>query len=482
MRYTFSIVFLLIFSALSSQGLVRATTLETQTASSLNVLLLLGGTDVRVDYDVELVAIEYETTGSDGEPDIASGLVIVPLETGKDLPLHAHFHGTTTRDAVPSGRSGGYEIGLVYAGKGHIVFMPDYIGMGTSRGFHPFVHRETEASAGLDMAFATMEYINTRDDINLTDQLTIAGYSQGGHAAMSFQQLVENEYSGQFDLLASTPMSGPYDLSGAFKDFVFSDSEYFFPGYLLYQVIGLNTIDGTIYENLSEILKEPYVEPSERFASSGLNLGLLHDELIDLLIENEGTSVPSKMFNEQYVLDVQSDENHPYNVALRENNTFNFLANAPTRIIYCKADDQVPYKSSLTADSVLNSLGAINTSSIDVNPEADHGGCIFPAVEESLRFIGEFFTSTSTFEIIDNQVSINVFPNPSSSVINVHIESEKPETFNINIYDFQARLIKEVQSNGRNNREIDISELVSGTYVIEVQNTEGSAFHKFVKQ
>ena len=228
MKSIFLAFFILFSHFVSTQNLVNATVLETQTASSLNVLLLLAGTSVRVDYDIELVRIEYGTTGSDGQPDIASGLAIIPLEVGEELPLHAHFHGTTTRENVPSTRGGGYELGLVYGGSGHLVIMPDFIGMGTSRGFHPYLHRESQASAGLDMAFAVQQYIDTRDDISLSKRLTIAGYSQGGHAAMSFQQLIETEYPEDFELLASTPMSGPYDLSGSFKDFIFGDNEYFF--------------------------------------------------------------------------------------------------------------------------------------------------------------------------------------------------------------------------------------------------------------
>ncbi len=482
MKYSFFGILLFTFSFLSGQRVVSATTLQTQTASSLNVLLLLSGTSVRVDYDVELVRLEYETIGSDGLPDVASGLMLYPLGLSNELPLHAHFHGTTTRDAVPSTLDGGYELGLVYAGKGHFVIMPDYIGMGVSRGFHPYVHRETQATAGLDMAFAAQEYVDSREDIALSQILTIAGYSQGGHAAMSFQQLIENQYADQFDLIASTPMSGPYDLSGQFKDFIFSNNEYFYPGYILYQLIGYNIVYGSLYENLGDILKEPYLEPAESFASTGTNLGSLQNELIDLLVENEGQSIPIKMFKDEYIFGFMEDNDHPLNVALGDNDTYNFTAQAPTRIIYCTADDQVPFKNSLTADSVLNDNGAINTSSIDISPTSDHGGCVFPAVEESLRFIGEFLKSTSTYDYILDEELVNVYPNPSVDVLNVEMIDNFGDYIQMNIFDTQARLVKSSEIRNRNKGQLNISNLVPGTYVVEISNGIGSAFRKIIKQ
>ncbi|MEE9372761.1 MAG: T9SS type A sorting domain-containing protein [Saprospiraceae bacterium] len=481
MRHLFLLLLLIWTTFSSAQKLVSASTLEIQTANALNVNLFIIGSSVRVEYDMELVKIEYETLGSDGKIDIASGLMIFPLTVDKELPLHAHFHGTSTRDNVPSVKGGGYELGLVYAGNGHFVIMPDYIGMGSSRGFHPYVHRVTQASAGLDMAFAAKEYVESRDDIAISDILSIAGYSQGGHAAMSFQQLIETEYSEQFDLIASTPMSGPYDLSGAFRTFLFSDNEYLFPGYLLYQIIGYNTIYGTMYENIADILKEPYVQPAVTFSNTGTKLDALHNTLNGLLVANEGKSLPIKMFKDEYVMELESNDDHPLNVALKENNTYNFKANAPTRIIYCTADDQVPFRNSLVADSILNANGSINVTSIDIKSDASHSGCVFPAVEESLRFISEFLNSTSTYETIDNQMVMSLYPNPAGSFIKMSLGEGEDGDMEVNIYNVQAQLIKTIYNVSKNNGEIDLSDLQTGTYVIQVITDEGIAFKKLIK-
>jgi len=430
---------------------------------------------------VEVVRIAYNTIGSDGAPDIASGLFLFPLETNKSLPLHAHHHGTTTKDRVPSTLDGGYEIGLFYAGLGQFVVMPDNLGMGVSRGFHPYLHRATEASAGVDMLFAAQEYAEARDDITLTDQLIIAGYSQGGHSAMAMQQEIEANYSEEFDLVASTPMSGPYDLSGAFKEFLLSDEEYFFPGYLLYQIIGNNEVYGDLYESLEDILKEPYIVPAKDFETTGTNIGQLHNELISLLMQNEGASLPIKMYKDDYVNDFILNEDHPFDVALRDNDTYNFTASAPTRLIYCKADDQVPFTNSLAADSILNANGSINVSSIDVRSTADHGECIIPAVQESIRFINQFLQSTPTLELAKALEGVLIFPNPVADYLKISIDDVSIKMEKVRLYNMSASLVKEVNFIRNSSLEISTMDLEPGTYAVEILTSEGTVWKKVIK-
>ena len=255
----------------------------------------------------------------------------------------------------------------------------------------------------------------------------------------------------------------------------------FFPGYILYQLIGYNTVYGSLYNELSDLLKEPYVASAESFESTGTNLGLLHDQLNDLLIENEGRSLPIKMFKDDYVAEFKADSEHPFNIALRENDTYNFTALAPTRIIYCKADDQVPYRNSVVADSIMNVNEASNTTVIDVNSNADHGGCIFPAVEESLRFIQSFLTSTSTDDQFAHQVDFSVYPNPADSEISIVYPYDVKDQVRLNIYDFNAKLVMSYTMNHRNDDSIDISNLQAGTYVIQIDSNEGIGYRKFIK-
>ena len=56
-----------------------------------------------------------------------------------------------------------------------------------------------------------------------TQQLFIAGYSQGGFVALATQRAIQQQYSNEFKVTAAAGLSGPYALA-QFSDNVFSGS------------------------------------------------------------------------------------------------------------------------------------------------------------------------------------------------------------------------------------------------------------------
>ena len=73
------------------------------------------------------------------------------------------------------------------------------------------------------MIRAAREFIT--NDLNLIDnsQVFLTGYSQGGHACMATHKYIhENSLQSEFDVIASAPCSGPYDLSGIMADTIMS--------------------------------------------------------------------------------------------------------------------------------------------------------------------------------------------------------------------------------------------------------------------
>ena len=85
----------------------------------------------------------------------------------------------------------------------------------------------------------------------------------------------------------------------------------------------------------------------------------------------------------------------PFVQVLRENDTYDFVNPTPTRLYYCEADDQVSFRNAIVAADTLQLLGAIDTEAEDVTPDdmpegADHGECIFPAVNASLEYFDQY--------------------------------------------------------------------------------------------
>ena len=83
--------------------------------------------------------------------------------------------------------------------------------------------------------------------------------------------------------------------------------------------------------------------------------------------------------------------------------------------------------------------------------------------------------------------SLDVSPNPSNGKINISLSISKPDNFEIYIRDITGKQILNKFSLGRlnkgnTNRELDVSNLISGFYLLECKGNEGSSFRKLIIQ
>jgi pimeloyl-ACP methyl ester carboxylesterase len=178
--------------------------------SSLGISLPLSGPDVRVD------VIHYHTVSPDEQAVVASGIVAYPVSEGSgEVLLAEHFTISAQRDA-PS--EVGYVAESVFALFGYVVLTPDYLGFGVSKDLpHPYLHVESTARVSLDFLFAVREYMEIQK-YPLKDEIYLAGYSQGGAAALAVQQLAEESYAGEVRIKKVIAGGVPYDLAAIFRD------------------------------------------------------------------------------------------------------------------------------------------------------------------------------------------------------------------------------------------------------------------------
>lgn len=97
------------------------------------------------------------------------------------------------------------------------------------------------------------------------------------------------------------------------------------------------------------------------------------------------------------------------------------------------------------------------------------------------------FTTGQGVGIAENSIfqNINLFPNPATGSTTVKLVSEKSFTGSINIYNSIGALIRTetVEFNtAENNYSLDISQLNSGLYFIELTGNNGKQTIKFIKQ
>lgn len=134
--------------------------------------------------------ILYTTTRDEGEPAIASGLVIAPAGS-PTTPVIAWAHGTTgfAEGCAPSILEDGLEAGAMMIQdqvieQGWAMVATDYTGLGTA-GPHPYLIGEGEGRSVLDAIRAAHELA----EVNLAEETVVWGHSQGGHAALWTGQL-----------------------------------------------------------------------------------------------------------------------------------------------------------------------------------------------------------------------------------------------------------------------------------------------------
>ncbi len=419
------------------------------------------------DFDVDHYKIEYTTLDVQGVLDTASGLLSIPEATNKAFPLLCYQHGTIgSKTDVPSNLQGGYQAAEVWAGVGYITFAPDFLGLGESRGFHPYVHRHSEASAAIDMRAAVITFLNN-NDIHFNNQFFITGYSQGGHAAAALQRELEENYSSTIPVTASAPMSGPYSISGVMNDFMLSEAPYNFVAYLPYTILSYQTVYGNLFNNLEDTFKPDYAVIIEEFYNGNITLDNLNQTLMSMLTQDFGGPITIKMLQDSVIANVSNNPNHPFNIALRDNDVHDWAPQAPTRLYYCQADDQVPFMNAVVADSVMNALGAIDLDALNLNSDFDHGECVTPAIFAGYIFFGTFqqiddLTSTEQLAIEDN---LSIFPNPASDVFFIKNQNEEGflQLFNSN----GSLLLEEKITEGLH--EVSTEHLPKGVYWVRVK-------------
>ncbi|MCB0666076.1 MAG: T9SS type A sorting domain-containing protein [Saprospiraceae bacterium] len=438
----------------SGQSLISYQEIEELTQNQLTAL-----TSVPALNGVRIFKVDYLTNGTDNLPDTASGLVVLPDDTSV-VRILAYQHGTTDGpEDVPSRNNNEALLVKSIAGQGYVVTAADYLGLGDSRGFHPYVHAATEASAGIDLLLAGRD-LASQEGFKSMEQIFVTGYSQGGHGAMAMARALQDRETDDLFITAAAPMSGPYSISGIMRDITVQDSiEYFFPAYVAYTLLGYQEIYGNLYDSLQQAFKPQFIGMINDFFQGNIDLSELNDFLIEQLTNDFGVSIPSLLFQEDYLTEILGDTSHPVNVALKDNDNYDWVPQFPLRMYYCTADDQVPFMNSVVAEEFMNSNGADDVMAIDVFPAGDHGDCVIPAVLSMLGFFNGFNVSTSLVE--RQQFSrLGLFPNPAHAKIQM---INIPED-NVDLKVFNQLGILVLNRKAFSARSIDVSELPEGVY------------------
>lgn len=329
----------------------------------------------QLQYDITIYKIEYLTTYLDTEI-TASGLIGVPT-TNEEVPTLSFQHGTIAAHADAPTESDEGIFYASFASLGYISLIPDFIGFGSSSDIlHPYYHAESTAECIIDMIRAAEEFIIEKD-LNSNGKLFLAGYSEGGYATMVTHQRIEEKYEDEFNLIASAPASGGYDLIGM-KNYFVGLEFYNQPFYLAY----LSLSYSKVYEwptLLSNLFNEPYASSIPSLfdgskSGSQINAALTTD-IEQFLTEDFRTNSNDSKYD---LLNKELASNSP-------------IAWQPTHPVYMyhgSADITVPYQNSVDTYDLLIDAGAdkITFTTID---GATHSSGVNPFVVDFLSVFSE---------------------------------------------------------------------------------------------
>lgn len=299
-------------------------------------------------YDVKYYKVSYKTTTTDGREIVASGALALPSGAGS-APLVSIQHGTLFDESdAPSYFKAGTEslLSLFMASSGFLTGMPDYVGYGDSRNEpHPYEHAEGLAVPVADFLLAVKEHF-AEEGISWNNELLLAGYSAGGYATMAAQKLIEESYSSDFKLKATSCGAGAYNKSLLLDKFINEPTAGEAPHNRSYIWVMLtyNRIYN-INQPVSYFFREPYAAQIEK---DGYKVSL--------------SGSFNSLLNPDFITNYKAGKETRITDAFRDNDLIHWKTRVTTLLIHGDADTYVPYINSATALEGMTQAGSTTVS------------------------------------------------------------------------------------------------------------------------
>ncbi len=183
-------------------------------------------------FGVTYEVITYRTQYM-GKPVDSRGLLIIPQNAGS-IKLLMYCHGTelpsvrlNVAKITPSGYDGSVSdfrdvrnMGLGWATAGFTVFIPDYIGFGLTLGKdHPYLCYPEMFVSNIDGLLAVKKALQEKG-MSYDNRLFLAGWSQGAGASLSAHRYIQESYTADFTVVATSGLAGPYNFARFAESFL----------------------------------------------------------------------------------------------------------------------------------------------------------------------------------------------------------------------------------------------------------------------
>ena len=282
--------------------------------------------------------------------------VLLPSGCSGPYPVVLYHHGTQLLKSFAMSAPTNLETFLVnayFASQGYVVMMPDYLGYGDSTlAFHPYLDAQSMGDVAIDAVRAGRAFLKTR---NLAEngRLFLTGYSQGGHATMATQRLMERDYAGEFSITASAPMAGFYSLTSTFLDALDTPTD-FASVLFAYGLTGMQKSYGDVYSTPSEAFRAPWAATVESLFPGKLDLpDLLSQGQLPVAITGSGG-----LLTDGIVTTMKTNVNSGVRRRLGQNDLIEWTPKAPLTMCHGARDTLVPVKNMTLAAASFARRGA----------------------------------------------------------------------------------------------------------------------------
>jgi hypothetical protein len=355
-------------------GVVSATLLADWDADRVKAHLAQAGIAADgVRHGVRAHRIVYRTIDIAGRPTTASQLVVLPKGRTRDLRAVSWLHGTTVfRGDVASmnERSTDRAAAFLFAGAGHAVSAPDYLGLGEGPGFHPYGHPEGTVSAALDALRATRTLVR-RDGRDLERRVLISGFSQGGPATMMLGRALHRGADRYFRPGALAPVGGPFDLSG-FEAAAADDRVVRSSLYLAYFATAWQRMYG-LYDTPGEVFRAPYDTVVETLFDG-------HHRPSEVAAALPATS--KELFTPEFLDRIRQPTGELRERLRALDTTCDWRPEVPVRIFHSRADADVVFANATQCSGQLTANGVEHRVE---EVSGDHNGSVRSALPEVVR-------------------------------------------------------------------------------------------------
>tara|TARA_R110002073_G_scaffold189196_2_gene348061 strand:- start:78 stop:965 length:888 start_codon:yes stop_codon:yes gene_type:complete len=292
-----------------------------------------------------------------------------------------YFHGTSAqRNSAPSskGLGEGLLVSAAVNGMGSLLVAPDYIGLGQSYDFHPYLHTETVVSTSLDMLKASRKLVSIMG-VEWPGALFLLGFSQGGHATFAVQRELESMTNPEFQVTASAPIAGAFQLRNiSFPQALtgLTDSHEFYLGYMAsaYSVIYNQRLNTILIDSYAEAIYPVYDGEHST------------EEIAAVLPE-----LPIEMFQQEFLDQYYGGESNWFLEELAQNQVFDWTPKAPVRVYYGESDLDVSPQEALDAAASMAKRGS-DIMAISVGP-LDHDESALASIPIALAWFRELDSS-----------------------------------------------------------------------------------------